>query len=545
LQRSTLAKRLWLLLSAAACLTYLYGLGDYPLVGADEPRYAQVAREMYARGDLLTPTLGGLHWFEKPPLPYWMMMAGYGVLGVSESAARLGPALSGLLCVLSLGLLARQVEEKLGEAGRWLGLCVAGVLASSAGLLTFSRGASFDVVLTACTTSALSFFLAAELDEDAPRRRLLLAGFYSAVGLATLAKGLAGVLIPAGVVGGYFLSSRRWPPLNRLGVWWGAALALAVGAVWYAPAVARHGWEFVDEFFVQHHFARYVSDKYRHPQPFFYYLYIMPLLALPWTLFAAEGLWGPRGRGAGGDPTERKFRAFAAAWLLFPVVFFSFSGSKLPGYVLPALPGAALLAGAGLSRYVRGGAGVSLMRATGVGALCMCAAGVIHARRGGSIPMTATLAITAPAFVAGVSAVFLARRRALCAGSLVACAFVTAAMIVSLAAGRYAAAESVRDLLREADAGGLGGLPILQLHDVERTSEFYGAGRLAYAADGQPLKLEGPYEVVREAGARGGRALVIVPSVYLHQLENVRGASTRLVAENGVHALVYVEAGGV
>jgi 4-amino-4-deoxy-L-arabinose transferase-like glycosyltransferase len=269
----------------------------------------------------------------------------------------------------------------------------------------------------------------------------------------------------------------------------------------------------------------------------------MPLLALPWTLFAAGALWESRRLSAGVDATERKFRAFAVAWLLFPVVFFSFSGSKLPGYVLPALPGAALLAGASLSRYVRGGAGVSLMRATGVGALCLCVAGIVYARQSGLISMKTTLLITAPSLVAGVVAVFLARRRALCVGSLVACAFVTVVLIVSMAAGRFAAVESVHGLLSRAEAEGLGGLPILQLHDIERTSEFYGAGRLVYASDGQPLKLEGPYEVVREAGARGGRALVIVPPVYLYQLENLRGASTRVVAENGVHALVYVEVG--
>jgi 4-amino-4-deoxy-L-arabinose transferase-like glycosyltransferase len=432
----------------------------------------------------------------------------------------------------------------LGEAGRWLGLCVAGVLASSMGMLVFSRGASFDIVLTACVTAALSFFLAAEFDEDGRRRRLLLAGFYSAVGLATLAKGLAGVVIPVGVVTGYFLLSRGWPWPRNLGVWWGTALTLAVAAVWYAPAVARHGWEFVDEFIVQHHFARYVSDKYHHPEPFFYYLYIMPLLALPWTLFAAGALWESRGKGAGGGALERKVRTFAAAWLLFPVVFFSFSGSKLPGYVLPALPGAALLAGLRLARYLRGGGGVALMRATGVGALCLAAAGVIYARQSGSISVKAALVVTAPSFVAGALAVLFARRRALCVGSLVACAFVSVVLIVSVAAGRFAAVESAHGLLREADARGLGGLPILQLHDIERTSEFYGAGRLVYAADGQPLKLEGPSEVLREAGQRGGRALVLVPPVYLHQLENLRGASTRLVAENGAYALVYVEVGG-
>ena len=92
-----LAKRVWSFLFLAIAAFYLYGLGAAPLVGPDEPRYAQVAREMLARHDLITPTLGGLPWFEKPPLLYWMMMASYRVFGVSEFSARLGPAICGLL----------------------------------------------------------------------------------------------------------------------------------------------------------------------------------------------------------------------------------------------------------------------------------------------------------------------------------------------------------------------------------------------------------------------------------------------------------------
>src|ERR1043165_5598888 len=93
--------RVWpLLLFAAVIVFYFYGLGSLPLVGPDEPRYSQVAREMFERGDMVTPTLGGHAWFEKPALLYWMMMAGYKLFGVSEWSARVGPALCGLLTVL-------------------------------------------------------------------------------------------------------------------------------------------------------------------------------------------------------------------------------------------------------------------------------------------------------------------------------------------------------------------------------------------------------------------------------------------------------------
>src|SRR5215210_5265900 len=107
----TLAKRAPLLFFLAAAAFYLYGLGHLPFVGPDEPRYAEVAREMYLNHDVVTPTLGGHTWFEKPALLYWMMMASYQFFGVSEWAARLGPALSGLLTALLIYWTGKRVER--------------------------------------------------------------------------------------------------------------------------------------------------------------------------------------------------------------------------------------------------------------------------------------------------------------------------------------------------------------------------------------------------------------------------------------------------
>jgi 4-amino-4-deoxy-L-arabinose transferase-like glycosyltransferase len=122
LQPSTLAKRGWLLLLTATAVVYFYGLGRVPFVGADEPRYAQVAREMFERGDAVTPTLGGHTWFEKPALVYWAAMAGYKLFGVAEWTARLGVAVAGWLTVFLVGWIARRVEEKAGAEASWLQL---------------------------------------------------------------------------------------------------------------------------------------------------------------------------------------------------------------------------------------------------------------------------------------------------------------------------------------------------------------------------------------------------------------------------------------
>jgi 4-amino-4-deoxy-L-arabinose transferase-like glycosyltransferase len=549
LQRFLLAKRAWVVLFAAVCAVYFFGLGATPLLGPDEPRYAQVAREMYARGDWVTPTLAGHTWFEKPALLYWLMVAGYRALGVTALAARLGSALAGLLTVVFVGWTARRAEFESGEGLRGFGITVAAVAGSTLGLMVFARAASFDTLLTATVSGCFACLYASEVVRDAGRRRTALVGFYLFVGASLLAKGLVGIVIPAGVVAVYFLLRRRLSGVFRMGLVWGVPLALLTAAVWYGPVLARHGRVFVDEFFVQHHFARFVSNRYHHPQPFYFYLPITLMLALPWTAFLVGGVWGVGSVNPRAEDAASKLRVLALAWLAVPVLFFSASGSKLPGYVLPAIPGAVILAGDSLHRYLRGHGGVGAMRLTGALALVFAAAGVVfcffHIGEAGalarSLPLPCAVALVLPAFASGLMALLFARtKRALCAGSVVAATFLTAAVIVACALGAVARRETVAQLFDDADARGLGRLPVVQLHAVERTAEFYAAGRLAYDERGEPLKLEGAYEVADFAAARGGSALVLVPMEDEQQLwQEPRLEPTRL-GDNGVFTLVLV-----
>jgi 4-amino-4-deoxy-L-arabinose transferase-like glycosyltransferase len=549
LQRFLLAKRAWVVLFGAVCAAYFYGLGAAPLLGPDEPRYAQVAREMYARGDWVTPTLGGHTWFEKPALLYWLMELAYGLFGVTEFAARLGSALAGVLTVLLVGCAARRAEFESREDLRGLGVTCAAVAASTLGLLVFARASSFDTLLTTTVTGALACFYCFEVERGAGRRAWLV-GFYGFVGASLLAKGLAGVVIPGGVVVVYYVFRRRWPGLLRLGVPWGALLVLMVAATWYGPVIARHGRAFVDEFFVQHHFARYISNKYHHPQPFWFYLPVTLGLALPWTAFLFVGIAGAAGTNARAEDAGSKLRVLALAWLLVPVLFFSASGSKLPGYVLPALPGAALLAGDGLHRYLRGAGGTLAMRLTGLLSLVVFGAGVallvFHVGEFGE-----ALRALSPAYVAalllpvGLTAVvtlFTPRRRELCAVSVVGATLLTGVLVVAGGVlGRVTRKETLGPTLAEAAAQGYGSLPVVNLHTVERTSEFYAAGHLAYGADGEPLKLEGSNQVAEFARGRGGAALVIVHRNDEHQLFEDPALEAQRVAFNGRDALVYVK----
>ena len=550
MQRFLLAKRAWVVLFAAFCAVYFYGLGAVPLLGPDEPRYAQVAREMYERGDWVTPMLAGHTWFEKPALLYWLTGVAYGLFGMTEFAVRAGSALAGVLTVLLAGWAARRAEYESGEGLRGLGVTCAAVVASTLGLMVFARASSFDTILTTTVTGALACFYCSEV-ERGPWRKTWLVGFYLFVGASLLAKGLVGVVIPAGVVLVYFILRRRWPGLLRLGVWWGVLLALLVAATWYAPVIARHGQTFVDEFFVQHHFARYVSNRYHHPQPFWFYLPITLGLALPWTFFLLGGVASAAGVNARAEDAASKLRVLALAWLLVPLLFFSASGSKLPGYVLPAIPGAALLAGDSLHRYLRGVGGVLAMRLTGVLAFAAFGFGlaVLVFHRGGELG--AAMSGLHPAYMvallltlglAGLVMFFLARHRALSAVTVVGATLLTVALLVASGAfERAARKETMGRALVEAREKGLGELPVVNLHEVERTTEFYAARRLAYDEHGEPLKLEGAGEVEEFARAHGGQALVIVRLREEHQLLEHATLESQRVADNGRYALVHVK----
>ncbi|MDQ3473166.1 MAG: glycosyltransferase family 39 protein [Acidobacteriota bacterium] len=541
MQLPTLAKRVWLLLFIAVIASYCYGLNHIPLVGPDEPRYAQVAREMYQRADLITPTLGGHTWFEKPALLYWIMMAAFSLFGSSETAARIGPAVFGLLTVLAVFWVGRSVarssaEGELCGTGAWSGL----VTASMLGIIVFSRAASFDIIVTMTITWALSFFLVHELEVEEGRRRHLLVGFYVFVGLSLLAKGLIGIVIPFGVIAIYQLMRRVYlSPWFLRSLIWGIPLTCAVAAIWYGPVIARHGWPFIDEFFVQHHFARYFSNKYRHPGPVYFYLLCLIPLTLPWTVLIADALsqvrfWKWRGT----NPFD-KLRVFALAWLLLPLALFSFSGSKLAGYILPVLPATGLLAGLRLALFTSQAPGRDwAMRATG-GLLTLIATfGAVMSVRGGYLSTAGAALVVAPMMIAGLINLLLSEKRMIAAVSVVCAALLFPMLVLNSGMVKLTASESVRDLVRAANERGYGAAPIYGLGEIDRTAEFYAAGRLAYGDDGEPIVFENAGQVMLEAYKRGP-ILILVPREY-DQLLRLKTLGAEPIGDNGRFVLIAV-----
>jgi 4-amino-4-deoxy-L-arabinose transferase-like glycosyltransferase len=331
-----------LLIAGFCAFLFFYGLAQFGLVGADEPRYAQVAREMLDRHDWITPVLGGQPWLEKPPLYYWQAMLAYSLFGVSDWAARLPSAIDATLMVLAVYLFFRRFR-------RGVELDAALITVSCAGVIGYARAASMDMALaSAFTIGMLSWWAWRESG-----KRIYLAAFYIFMALGTLAKGPVAAFLAAAVIVLYAAAARDWRFALKT-VWLpGVFLFCVIALPWYFAAQMRNP-DFFRVFILQHNLARFSSDLYHHRGPFWYYLPVTALALVPWTVFVvvAEartvGTWW-RQRKSSETDVELQFNLFAVVWLIVPVIFFSISQSKLPGYILPAIPAGALL----LADYLR------------------------------------------------------------------------------------------------------------------------------------------------------------------------------------------------
>ncbi|MGA2713590.1 MAG: hypothetical protein ABSG41_10840 [Bryobacteraceae bacterium] len=329
------ARRLALMaMLGLVCALYLADLTGMGLVSADEPRYAAVGRSMAQSGDWITPRLWGQPWFEKPALLYWM----------TASAFRmgLGPDLAPRLPVafLSLTFLAFFWWRLRIEWGSRVAFYATTMLATSAGWLAYSHVAVTDLPLAAFFSAAVLL----SMPWIARQERANLPAAAACLGLAAMAKGLVplALFLPVFAIG--WRNLRDW--LRPIPI-----LAFGVCALpWYILCTIRNGSDFPRVLFVEQTFARFGSAALQHGQPFWFYLPVLLLLLYPW--FPLLLFRGARVSPPAPDPRVRML----AAVVIFGFVFFSAMLNKLPGYLLPLLPGAFALMGIGLARADRPGA---------------------------------------------------------------------------------------------------------------------------------------------------------------------------------------------
>ncbi|HEX4003800.1 MAG TPA: hypothetical protein VHX36_14205 [Candidatus Acidoferrales bacterium] len=375
---------------------------------------------MAETGDWVTPRLYGKPWFEKPVLFYWAAAIGFRLHLGAEWAARLPSAVAASFAAIAIGWLGwkhygralRPDSARPGVLARDPALLAPLLFSTSVAAIGFARAGTPDMIFSSCLTLAMAAAACIlhrngalranrdPLSNPATRDFWPLLAFGAFLGASVLAKGPAGVLLAGGALGLWALATRKWRAVFRLAHPVAIGACLVVAIPWYALCAARNP-DFLRVFILQHNFERYLTPMFRHQQPFWFFIPIVFLALLPWTVLfwpaALEGLRLWREKTWHSSPGF-----FFACWAVFPVLFFSLSESKLPSYVLPSIPAIALLCAIGAAHAANRNAPLLTFLAGGLSLalLILGIAAVIATRR---IPWEALNFQYTPAFVAIVS----------------------------------------------------------------------------------------------------------------------------------------------
>jgi 4-amino-4-deoxy-L-arabinose transferase-like glycosyltransferase len=309
------------------------GLGALGLVGPDEPRYAAIARAMAETHDWITPRLWGTPWFEKPVLYYWVAGIAMRLFGVGEFAARLPSALAALLAVAAIKWTALR---SYGVGTAWYSLLM---LPTSVAMIGFSRAASPDMLFAGLLTAAMA--VACEMLQKPRPGPILRVAFGFFLGAAVLAKGPAAVILAGGATLLWAAISRQWRAPFRFLHPLVIVVFCATALPWYVLCALRNP-DFLRVFIWQHNFQRYLTPIFEHRQPFWFFGPIFLLGILPWLPLLISWFYDAA-RNPHFEKCKNSPTLFLGCWAIFTLLFFSLSQSKLPGYILPAVPPAVLL----------------------------------------------------------------------------------------------------------------------------------------------------------------------------------------------------------
>jgi 4-amino-4-deoxy-L-arabinose transferase-like glycosyltransferase len=483
-----------LLLIACCAFLLFYGLGAFGLIGADEPRYAQVAREMLGRNDWVTPTLNGKPWMEKPPLYYWQAMLSYRVGrtlrsahgttgavagenensndGVTDQTARLPGAVDAAIMIAAIYFFLRRFRPGIE-------LDAALITAGTAGVIGFSHAASTDMPLTATFAIALLAWYAWYENQ----RKTNLAIFYLCLALGTLAKGPVAPVLAAIIIVLFAAGKRDWSAVIRT-LWLpGIALFFAVAAPWYIAVQLRNP-DFFRVFVLEHNLARFSTNVYHHPQPFWFYLPVFLLAVMPWMLWLilavverARLIWRER-REAFSSPDD-SWTLFLLLWMIVPILFFTLSQSKLPGYILPVVPAAAILVAEYLAGRRERNAGIPVPAAATHAILCgalvfaaFMTASIAYTRHLTVGPETRFAAAVSAVLSVGIFATLVMRSgRQMLRQVTVLVIILSVAIIIRFAAPAIDATQSSRPIARTVESFSHEPVPVALYH-VGRTQQY-------------------------------------------------------------------------
>ncbi|MEM1308617.1 MAG: glycosyltransferase family 39 protein [Cyanobacteria bacterium P01_H01_bin.153] len=359
-------------LSLICSVAFFWGLASVGLVDETEPLFAEAARQMVETGNWVTPYFNEATRFDKPPLVYWLMAIGMQIWGPGEWAVRLPSALSATALVgmgfytlrrfgFSRPELATAVTGEMNGAAPqparlsqrnlfWSALIGSAIMALHPETIVWARIGVSDMLLSACISTALfAFFLAYAQPEFPQRQRNWYLTAYGFLGLAVLTKGPVGIVLPGLIVLTFAFYTRQFFKLLReMHLFKGAIIFFAITVPWNVLVIAENGRTYIDAFFGYHNVERFTDVVNGHAAPWYFYFLVVAVGFLPWSPLLPWAIAHLR-------PQRQKFwqtqsrsahlGLFALIWFGVIFGFFTIAVTKLPSYVLPLMPAAAILVG--------------------------------------------------------------------------------------------------------------------------------------------------------------------------------------------------------
>jgi 4-amino-4-deoxy-L-arabinose transferase-like glycosyltransferase len=325
----------------------LLNLGASSLWEPDEPRYAEAVREMFEKGDFLTPHYNYEYRFDKPIFYYWMIAGSFKLFGMNDFALRFPSAVLTFLTILFLYLLVYKIY------GRTSAVCSSVVLATMFNYIKLGRYAIPDASWIFFITAAFYFFISGLHEPKKANLHMPLG--YVMLAFAAITKSPVGVAIPAIVFAIYMVIRKDWSLWKRMRVNIGILILFLISAPWYLYMIFRYKAEYFRYYFVSDHFFRYFTYEFGRSRPVWYYIQILLGDFLPWTLFFVLAFFNKQLRLKNiKDKKTENYTFLILLWGLTVLIIFSLSGTKLPHYISPAYPPFAILTGIYLSTVISG-----------------------------------------------------------------------------------------------------------------------------------------------------------------------------------------------
>lgn len=306
-------------LFVAFSLFYFLFLGSHPLLLPDEGRYSEVAREMLASSDFITPRLNGSLFFHKPPLFYWLQTIPMSLFGINPWSLRLIPALFGVGGIVFLYWATSLL------LGRTIGRMAAIILGTTPLYFGAAHYANLDLEVAVWLNACLLSLLVGVLHN----KKSWLIAAYVFGGLAFLTKGLIGLVFPAAIMGLWILMTRQWALIKKLQLPLGLIIFALIALPWLI-LVSHRNPDFLHFFFYVQQFNRFAGSGFNNVAPWWFYIAITIAGFLPWTYFLATRLKTLRHLEA-----EKPIILYLSLWAAVVLIFFSIPSSKLVGYILP------------------------------------------------------------------------------------------------------------------------------------------------------------------------------------------------------------------